>query len=144
MSKLWVVVADQSKARIFTVADPHGELLDVDELEHPEARDREQTMTSDRPGRGFDSKGQGSHAMGSTDDPGKQDTIRFVKQVTDHVQVAHNEGRCNRLLLVAGPSLLGLLRENLKTSSGLEISEIEKNLGQYDAREIRKHLPERL
>ena len=144
MSKLWVVVADQSKARIFTVAEPHGELLDVDELEHPEARDREQTMTSDRPGRGFDSKGPGSHAMGSTDDPGKQGTIRFVKQVADHVQAAHNEGRCNRLLLVAGPTLLGMLRENMKGLSGLKISEIEKNLGQYDAREIRKHLPERL
>jgi hypothetical protein len=26
----------------------------------------------------------------------------------------------------------------------LKISEIEKNLGQYDAVEIRKHLPERL
>ncbi len=29
MSKLWVVVADQSKARIFTVADHRGALLDV-------------------------------------------------------------------------------------------------------------------
>ena len=144
MSKLWVVVADQSKARIFTVADPHGELLDVGELEHPEARDREQTMTSDRPGRGFDSQGQGNHAMGSTDAPGKQGTLRFVKQVADHVQTAHNEGRCNRLLLVAGPPLLGLLRDNLKTLSGLKISEIDKNLGQYDAREIRKHLPKSL
>jgi len=144
MSKLWVVVADQSKARIFTVADPRGELLDVGELEHPEARDREQTMTTDRPGRGFDSQGQGSHAMGSTDEPGKQDTIRFVKQIADHVRAAQNEGRCNRLLLVAGPTLLGLLRESLKTLSGLKISEIEKNLGQYDAREIRKHLPKSL
>ena len=82
--------------------------------------------------------------MGSTDDPGKQGTIRFAKQVADHVQAAHNEGRCNRLLLVAGPHLLGLLRGNLKPLSGLKISEIDKNLGQYDAREIRKHLPERL
>ena len=81
MSKLWVVVADQSKARIFTVADPHGALLDIGELEHPEVRDRELTMTSDRPGRGYDSNGQGSHAMGSTDNPGKQGTVRFVKQV---------------------------------------------------------------
>ncbi len=144
MSKLWVVVADQSKARIFTVADPHGALLNVGELEHPEARDREQTMTTDRPGRGYDSNGQGSHAMGSTDNPGKQGTVRFAKQVADHVQAAHNKGRCNRLLLVAGPSLLGLLRENLKTLSGLKVSEIDKNLGQYDAQEIRKHLPERL
>lgn len=144
MSKLWVVVADQSKARIFTVADPHGALMGVGELGHPEARDLEQSITSDRPGRSFDSHGQGRHAMSPTVEPGKQETIRFAKQITDHVQAAHNQGRCDRLLLVAGPPLLGLLRENLKTSSGIKISELEKNLGQYDALEIRKHLPKRL
>jgi protein required for attachment to host cells len=144
MSRLWVIVADQSKARIFTVADPRGALLDVGVLEHPEARDREQALTTDRPGRSFDSKGQGRHAMGTTVEPGKQETIRFAKQVADHVHAAHEEGRCNRLLLVAGPPLLGLLRDSLKSLAGIEITEIEKNLGQYDALEIRQHLPERL
>ena len=144
MSKHWVVVADQSKARFFTVADPHGALLGVGELEHPEARDREQTLTSDRPGRSFDSMGKGRHAMGSTVEPGKQETIRFAKQVADYVQAAHNEGRCDRVLLVAGPPVLGVLRENLETLSGMETSVLEKNLGQYDALEIRKHLPARL
>ena len=144
MSKHWVVVADQSKARIFTVSDPHGALLELGGLEHPEAREREQALRSDRPGRSFDSKGGGRHAMGEKVEPGKQESIRFAKQVTDHVQAAHNEGRCNRVLLVAGPSFLGLLRGNLKTLSGMEISELEKNLGQYDALEIRKHLPKRL
>ena len=119
-------------------------MLDAGELEHPQARDREQTLTSDRPGRSFDSKGRGRHAMGTTVEPGKQENIRFAKQVADYVQAAHNEGRCNRLLLVAGPPLLGLLREHLKKISGMKISGIEKNLGQYDALEIRKHLPERL
>ena len=144
MSKHWVVVADQSKARIFTVSDPHGALLEVGVLEHPEAREREQALTTDRPGRSFDSKGHGRHAMGEKVEPGKQESIRFAKQVADHVQAAHNEGRCNRVLLVAGPSFLGLLRGKLKTLSGMEISELEKNLGQYDALEIRKHLPKRL
>ena len=144
MSILWVVVADQSKARIFTVADRRGALQAVVELEHPAAREREQDLTSDRPGRSFDSQGRGRHAMGSTVEPGKQEAIRFARQVTDYVQAAHNEGDCNRLLLVAGSPMLGLLRENLKKSSGMDITEIEKNLGQYDALEIRKHLPERL
>jgi len=144
MSKLWVVVADQSKARIFTVTDPHGPLLEVDELEHPQGRELDRELNSDKPGRAFDSKGHARHSMGTAVEPGKQEAIRFAKQVADHVQAAHNEGRCSRLLLVAGPSQLGLLRENLKTLSGMKISEIEKNLGQYDALEIRKHLPERL
>lgn len=144
MNKLWVVVADKSKARIFTVEDPRGALLAEGLLEHPEARQREQTLTSDRPGRSFDSKGDGRHAMGASVEPDKQETIRFSKQIAEHVETAHNKGRCDRLLLVAGPPLLGLLREDLKTASGLKISEIEKNLGQYNAMEIRKHLPDRL
>ena len=144
MSKLWVVVADQSKARIFTVADPRGPLLNVDELEHPQGREQDRALNSDKPGRAFDSKGRARHSMGTAVEPGKQEAIRFAKQVADHVQAAHNKGRCNRLLLVAGPSQLGLLRGHLKTLSGIKISEIEKNLGQYDAVEIRKHLPGRL
>jgi len=144
MSKLWVVVADQSKARIFTVANPLGALLEVGELEHPEARDREQTLTFDRPGRSFDSQGEGRHVMGSTVEPGKQETIRFAKQIVDHVQAVHNEGRCDSLHMVGGSPLLCLLRESLKILSGMGITEIEKNLGQYDALELRKHLPERL
>ena len=82
--------------------------------------------------------------MGSTVEPGKQETISFAKQVADYVQAAHSEGRCDRVLLVAGPPILSVLRENLKDLSGVEMSEFEKNLGQYDAAEIRKHLPERL
>ena len=144
MSKLWVVVADQSKARIFTVDDPHGPLLEVGELQHPEGREHERELTSDLPGRAFDSKGHARHAMGTSVEPGKQESIRFAKQIADHIHVAHNEGRCDRLLLVSGPMLLGLLRDNLKAFSGLQVAELEKNLGQYGAVEIRKHLPGRL
>jgi len=144
MSNRLVVVADQSKARIFTVDDPHGPLQQVDELEHPEARKREQELISDRPGRSFDSNGQGRHAMGTSVEPKKEEAIRFAKQVAEYLQAAHHEGRFNRLLLVAGPPLLGLLRDKLKSLSGVNVTEIEKNLGQYDALEIRKRLPDRL
>ncbi len=144
MSRLCVVVADQSKARIFTADDPRGELVPVDELDHPEARVKEREILSDRPGRSFDSKGQGRHALSTSVEPGKQEAIRFAKEVAEYLRSAHNEGRCNRLLLVAGPPFLGLLRDNLKSLNGVKITEIEKNLGQYNAREIRKRLPARL
>ena len=57
MSKHWIVVADQSKARIFTVDDPRGALQELEQLEHPVGRDQAQTLGSDRPGRSFDSSG---------------------------------------------------------------------------------------
>jgi len=143
MSELWVVVADQSKARIFTVSDS-SKLQPLEELAHPAARELEQNLTTDRPGRAFDSTGKGRHAMGSSVEPAKQENIRFAKHIFEHIQSAQNNGRCNRLLLVAGPPFLGLLRENLKALSGIDVSEVEKNLGQFDAMEIRKHLPKRL
>lgn len=144
MSKRWIVVADQSKARFFTVSEPRGPLLDIGELQQPSARDKAQTLTSDRPGRSFDSAGQGHHAMGTSVEPKEQEAMRFAKQITEYLNTASNEGRCNRLLLVAGPPFLGVLRAQLDSLSNMSITEIEKNLGQFNAREIRSHLPDRL
>ena len=144
MSKSWIVVADQSKARIFTVDKPRGPLQEVEQLDHPEARDRAQTMASDRHGRSYDSSGKGRHAMGTSVEPKEQEAIRFAKSIADHVQAANHENRCDKLILVAGPHFLGLLRKQLGSAANLQITEIEKNLGKFDPVEIRAHLPERL
>ena len=144
MTKRWVVVADQSKARIFTTEEPRGPLLELASLDNPYGREQEQALQSDRPGRSFDSKGQGRHAMGSPVDPSEQETVRFARRIADHLEGACNDGRCSSLLLVAGPHLLGVLRKQLTTTDRIKVSAIDKNLGQYDAREIRSHLPERL
>jgi len=145
MSKPWIVVADQSKARIFTVDDSRGPLREIESLEHPEGRERIQDLTTDLPGRAFDSSGVGGrHAMGTSVDPRQQEAIRFAKQIAELVRTGCTEGRCDRLFLVAGPQFLGLLREHLDPINGIEITEIGKNLGQYSSHEIRTHLPERL
>ena len=144
MSKHWIVVADQSKVRIFSVDEPRGELQELQQLEHPAGRDHAQTLGSDRPGRSFDSSGQGRHAMGTSVGPKEQEAIRFAKQVGDLLRAACHAGRCNRLLLVAGPHFIGLLKDQLHSLTDVTVTEIVKNLGQYDSREIRTHLPERL
>jgi protein required for attachment to host cells len=144
MSNHWIVVADNSSARIFTVEDPRGELLAVDTLEHPAAREHARDINADRPGRSFDSKGEGRHAMGVSVDPVEQEVIRFAKELAGYLKAACQDGRCVRLLLVAGPSLIGELRQHLDLPANVQVTELEKNLGQYDAREIRSHLPERL
>lgn len=144
MSKHWIVVADRSKARIFTVSESRGALQEVETLEHPEGREHSRNVNADRQGRAFDSSGQGRHAMGASVEPMEQDAIRFSKEVSEHLKAACHKGHCERLMLVAGPAFLGLLRKQLNTPPGITIAEIEKNLGHFDAREIRSHLPERL
>lgn len=144
MSIPLIIVADQSKARFFSVDSPEGELNEIQHLEHDVAREKSGTLASDRPGRSFDSGGQGRHAMSASVDAMEQEAIRFAKEIAEHASTACRTGSYNHLVIVAGDHLLGLLRESVSNPEQLRITEINKNLGQFDAREIRSHLPARL
>lgn len=144
MSRQWFVVADNSRTRIFTREEPGGRLQAVETLDNPEAGAHAQDIDADRPGRSFDSVGGGRHSMGTEVDPVTQGLLRYVKTVTGFLATASGDGRCNRVVLVAGPRLLGMLRQQLDLPANVEVSEIDKNLGQYDANELVDHLPARL
>ena len=83
------------------------------ELVHPESRQHEQELTSDLPGRAFDSGGQGRHAMGTEISPKEQEAITFAKMVSDYLETARVQHSYEKLVLVAAPTFLGLLRKNL-------------------------------
>ena len=139
-----ILIADQARATFYTVATPRGPLEEVEQLHHPQARDRAQELKSDRHGRSFDSYGQGRHAMDSSVDPKEQESIRFAGEIVERLRSVSRRHRHNRLCVVAGPHFLGLLRDKLGKQANLRITEIRKNLGQYNAREVRAMLPERL
>jgi protein required for attachment to host cells len=143
MPKAWVVIAEQGCARFYTLEKPRGELDEVERLEHAEGSRRESELISDRPGRAFDSVGAGRHAMEPPVDAKEAEALRFAKEIADHLEKARAAGRFDRLVLVAGPQFLGLLRQKLSPAlAQIVTQEIPKNLGQYEAREIRAHLPE--
>ncbi len=143
MNDTWVVVADSSKARIF-LADSSG-LVEKDGLEHPEGRMHEQELTSDLPGKAFDSGGQGRHAMGSPVEPKKHEMIKFVKSIVDHLELARSKANLAKLYLIAPPAFLGELREQLTPPlKKIVQGEIDKNLVALKADEIRLKLPELL
>ena len=144
MSIPLIIVADQSKARFFTVDSPEGELKQVQALEHEMAREKAGELASDRPGRSFDSSGQGRHAMTTSVEPMEQEAIRFAREIGEQAGTACRTGSYNHLMVVAGAHFLGLLRESIDSPPQFRVTEINKNLGQYNAREIRTHLPARL
>jgi len=145
MSNIWVVVADSSRARFFTADKPNSALAEKKSLEHPESRMHEQELTSDLPGRSFDSGGQGRHAMGSAVGPKRQEAIRFAKEVTERLESERNHGGFHKLYVVAAPAFLGFLRDNFSNPmSGKVASFLDKNLVDHDAPTIRTHLPEYL
>lgn len=145
MNDVWVVVASSTRCRIFTQRKHSSPLKQIEELDHPEGRLRGRDLTSDRPGRGFDSAGNGRHAMGQHVDPVEQENIRFAKTVATAIDDARKKDRFGRLVLVADPRFLGHLRQGLSPATRhLLTTELHKNLADADPRSIRDALPYRI
>ena len=145
MPRIWVLVSDTTRARVFAADKAKGPLQEVETLVHVESRLHEKDLTSDpRPGRNLGSDGNG-HSMGHETDPKKQEGVKFARQICDYLNAAHAQQRFKRLYIMAAPNFLGELRHNLSKPVSQAVSEeIAKNVTRMDPRTIRGHLPERL
>lgn len=141
MKKIWVVVADRARGRIFLATTPKGPLTEIEDLVHPEARAHERDLTTDRPGRG-----PGSHrAMGTANKAHEHEATNFARELSARLEAGRVNSDFAKLVLVAAPDFLGLLRKCLNPNlEKLVAREITKNLTQLVAQEIRAHLPEYL
>ncbi|MCG6936142.1 MAG: host attachment protein [Proteobacteria bacterium] len=145
MKSTWILVADSSRARIFTTDTRSGPLQELETLAHPEGREHEQNMTSDLPGRDSSRMGGERHSFQDETDPKEYESNEFARHIAQHLDSARKAGDYDQLIIVAAPKFLGSLRSNLTEPSGRLIAlEINKNLTQHDAADIRKHLPEYL
>ena len=140
---IWIVVADSAQAQILTTETSTDTLCEEAVLVHPESRLQEQELTSDQPGRAFDSTGMGRHAMSKSVDPKKQELIIFSKQVAEYLEAARHAHRFDKLYVLAAPAFLGHLRDHFSPPLSSTIAgSIDKNLVGRDIAEIRSHLPE--
>jgi protein required for attachment to host cells len=127
-STTWIAVADSAHATIYAQTAPGAPLAAVPDgvLTSPNLKGRE--IVSDRPGRSFDSAGQGRHAMESEVDPRRQETIAFVREVAARLEDHAKRGDFDRLILVAPPRTLGELRAALGKNAASRIAaEIPKD-----------------
>lgn len=145
MNTTWVLVAESSRAKIFAADGPRGTLQEIAALDHPEGRAHEQDLVSDLPGRTFDSAGQGRHAKEEAVSPKEQENIYFVKTIGEKLEQGRTHNEFDKLILIAPPAFLGLLRQHLPEQTRKRVSEeINKNLISMSLDEIRAHLPEKL
>ena len=145
MSKIWVLVADSARARLFHADGSAGALQEQTDLLMPDSRLKEGELVSDRPGRTFDSGGHGRHAMEPATSAKDMESHRFAVQIAEQLEKEHLQNTFNRLTLVAPPAFLGELRSALSDGVRAKVSaELDKDLVQFDSNAIREHLPERL
>ncbi|MDP5209800.1 host attachment protein [Microbulbifer sp. 2205BS26-8] len=142
MALAWILVANQSQARIFEVEKRAGQLQEIEDLFHPESRLPGREQESDAPGRSFDSHGQGRHALGNFSEIHRRSGDKFSKQIAKKLERGRQEGRYEKLYIVAEPYMVGSLRNALKIPTRATVAcETGKNLVDFQPEEIRAQLP---
>jgi protein required for attachment to host cells len=138
----WILVADNSRARIFTADKAASPLREVRTLASPEARLHEGDLVSDRAGQDRNPSVSG-HGL-SDDHPHKHDIAdRFATQVCAELESARNQGLFRKLYVIAAPAFLGMLRQHQSPAlRQLIAAEIDKSLAGHDPATIRKALPD--
>jgi protein required for attachment to host cells len=138
----WILVADASRARIFTADKARSPLNEIRTLTSPEARLHEGDLITDKGGRDRN-PGTGAHGFNTDDLHKHENAERFASQVCHELESARNSGGFRKLYVVAAPGFLGMLRRHQSAAlRGMVAGEIDKNLATQDPATIRKSLPD--
>jgi protein required for attachment to host cells len=140
----WVLVADSEKALFLRnetdAENPHLVVVEKDMQENP--KDSEQG--ANKPGRMDDT---GIRQRSSLDDTDwhRLAKERFAADLAEQLYGYAHRGAFDRLIIVAGPRVLGVLRDNLhKEVSDRVVAEIDSNLTGQPIDAIERHVAEAL
>jgi protein required for attachment to host cells len=145
-----VVVAGLSEARFYDAAGTAQKMKLIDKLTDPMARLHDRDIGSDKPGRVFDhaaSAGQrrGSvshHSTGGERTPRKHEAGVFARQIVHQLETGRRTSPFSRLVVIAGPAFLGLLREVMpKALREITVAEVCKDLLHDDGSGVLSHIP---
>jgi protein required for attachment to host cells len=148
-----IVVADESTAIFYDLEGPTKSLQLAGRIDDPRARLHDQDLVSDRPGRVFDHgplragrRGASPHhGTGGEHDAHKHEVESFARQLAHELETAQRAGSFDRLVVMAGPKFLGMLREVLPASVSSTIAaEVAKDLVHQPPNTIKAHLPQPL
>ena len=110
--KNWILVANSSRARLFSTEKVNAPWNLEQELEHPESRAKNMDLVSDKPGRQQQSASGGTNrpAMSERTEPKEAQAELFARELADVLEKGWQQGHCESIVLVAPPHFLGLLR----------------------------------
>lgn len=134
-----VVIADSEKA-LYLVnrtdgEDPHLQVAKQEQQDNPATRDQAANR------RGHMAPGVGPKSAFDDTDWHELQKERFAEDIADHLYEMAHSGEIERLILVAGPKVLGNIRDALHVTVREKIvAEVDKNLAGHPLHEIEKIL----
>ena len=137
----WIVIADGARAQIFAQKGRMADLEPVLSRNCHAGRQRSQELVSDRPGRTFDSGGQGRHAKEPPTDPHRHAKALLAHEIADLLDRERKRHAYESLVLVAPAQALGDLHRHLDTATRKLVKvEIVKDLTHLSLTELQEHL----
>jgi protein required for attachment to host cells len=139
MKKTWILVASRKGARLF---EHQGERLGlVLEFENPRGRLKDSELTSDKPGKSYDQHGSRQHDYSPAQLPHEREAENFARELTGHLDKLRREDAVRRIVLVAEPKFLGILRGCLNSETAALVNDsVAKDLVDVPERDLPKHL----
>lgn len=142
MSKIWVLVAESSRAKIFETDSPRSLLRELEGFDHSASRMNDTDLVSSAPGRTFDRNGSGRHSMEPDTDPKVNEAHIFARELATHLNQNCEKKHFNKLVVIAPPDFLGILRASFSEHViKLIAASINKNLVHETPENIQGHLP---
>jgi protein required for attachment to host cells len=136
---LWVLVADESRARILNWPGHGHDLEPVDELTDAAARADRADLRRDAYGRraGGDQRMGGNTTSSASDDELHREAAGFARRVAQWLADAQMKGHFEALRIVAAPRFLGLLRKALPPAVAQRVTDdAPQDLVQLNQREL--------
>ena len=106
MAITWILVANASLSRLYANDGPNKGLELIKELIHPQSRQKNKELVTDRPGAIQSSPGSGyeSHAQ-----PKEQAARAFAHELAQEFYQGRTQNAFRRAILVAPPTFMGML-----------------------------------
>jgi protein required for attachment to host cells len=141
--RTWVLVADGGHAKVFEAQGHGAELALTEVLALSADLPPSHELSSDRPGRDYESQGHARHAIESRSDPHRELKRQFAKRVADTLESKLAEKRFDHLVIVAPPPALGDLRGALAKDVRAKVTaELAHDLVKTPHSELPRHLQE--
>lgn len=140
MAHTWILLAEEGRARLLEREERDSPLSEGEAFTNPAGHMHESELTSDLPGSSS-AAGAGRHNVDTDQGPKAHSREVFAKMLADRLDDARVEHLCERLVLIAPPRFLGLLRKHLGDNTARIVErEIGKNLVRHSLDEVLEQL----
>lgn len=140
MSITWILVSNASRGRLFRNTGPNKGLELIREFAHPQSREKNANLVSDRPGHN-PGAGNGHGSFVSSTQPKEHEADVFALELARELDAGRVNNLYSRLVLVASPAFMGQIKQHLSGAVQKLVSDsLEKDYTQSAEKELNQYL----